>query len=135
MTARPPILLLRGGGQVGRELERTLAPLGSLVACDRAMADLGRPDMLRERIRAVAPDVIVNAADFTGVDRAEAEPEACRRVNAEAVAIVAEETRRLGALLVHYSTDYVFDGAKAGWYDETDDPRPLDIYGATKLEG
>lgn len=135
MTARPPILLLGRGGQVGRELERALAPLGSLVACDRAAADLGRPDVLRERIRAVAPDVIVNAAAFTGVDRAEAEPEACRRVNAEAVAVVAEEARRLGALLVHYSTDYVFDGAKAGWYDETDDPRPLGVYGATKLEG
>jgi dTDP-4-dehydrorhamnose reductase len=135
MTARPPILLLGRGGQVGRELERSLAPLGPLVACDRAAADLERPEMLRDRIRAVAPDVIVNAAAFTAVDRAETEPAACRRVNAEAVAVVAAEARRLGALLVHYSTDYVFDGTKRGWYEETDTPAPLGVYGATKLEG
>lgn len=135
MTARSPILLLGRGGQVGRELERALAPLGPLVACDRAEADLERPDVLRDRVRAVAPAVIVNAAAFTGVDRAEAEPAACRRVNAEAVAVIADEVRRSGALLVHYSTDYVFDGTQAGWYAETDAPRPLGVYGATKLAG
>lgn len=135
MTARPTILLLGRGGQVGRELERALAPLGRLVACGRGEADLERPDLLRDHIRSTAADVIVNAAAYTAVDRAEAEPELCRRVNADAVAVIAAEARRLDALFVHYSTDYVFDGTKAGWYDEADEPRPLGVYGTTKLEG
>ncbi|MFM8985329.1 MAG: dTDP-4-dehydrorhamnose reductase [Planctomycetia bacterium] len=135
MTARPTILILGRDGQVGRELVRALAPLGDLIACGRAEADLGRPDTLRDRIASVAPDVIVNAAAYTAVDRAETEPELCRRINTEAVATIAAEARRRGALLVHYSTDYVFDGTRAGWYAETDEPRPLGVYGATKLEG
>ncbi len=135
MTARPTIILLGRDGQVGRELARALAPLGDLVAWSRAEADLERPDAVRNRIGRVAADVIVNAAAYTAVDRAETEPETCRRVNAEAVAAIAAEARRRGALLVHYSTDYVVDGTRAGWYAETDEPRPLSVYGTTKLEG
>lgn len=135
MTSRPTILLLGRDGQVGRELVRSLAPLGDLVACGREAGDLAQPDTLRDRINAVAPDVIVNAAAYTAVDRAETEPGVCRRVNAEAVAAIAAEARRRGALLVHYSTDYVFDGMQTGWYAETDEPRPLGVYGVTKLAG
>ncbi len=129
------ILLLGKDGQLGRELERTLAPLGTLVAWGRAEADLERTDVLRDLLRGIAADVIVNAAAYTAVDRAETEAARCRRVNAEAVAVLAAEARRGNALLVHYSTDYVFDGTRAGWYAETDPPGPLGVYGTTKLEG
>jgi dTDP-4-dehydrorhamnose reductase len=133
MTAT--ILLLGKDGQVGRELLRALAPAGSLVAYDRPELDFERPAALRDLIRDTAPDVIVNAAAYTAVERAEAEPETARRVNADAVAVVAAEAQRRNALLVHYSTDYVFDGTLPGWYDEDDEPRPLGVYGATKLAG
>ena len=129
------ILLLGRRGQVGRELERALAPAGRLIACDRGECDFERPDGLRDLVRRAAADVIVNAAAYTAVDRAESEPDAARRVNAEAVAVLAAEARSRGALLIHYSTDYVFDGTRAGWYVEDDPPRPLGVYGATKLEG
>lgn len=135
MTHPLKILLLGKDGQLGRELERTLAPLGTLVAWGRAEADLERPDMLRDLLREIAADVIVNAAAYTAVDRAETDAARCRRVNAEAVAVLAAEARRGNPLLVHYSTDYVFDGTRAGWYAETDPPRPLGVYGTTKLEG
>jgi len=133
MTAT--ILLLGKEGQVGRELVRSLAPAGTVVSCARPALDFERPETLRDVVRRTAPDVIVNAAAYTAVDRAEAEPDACRRVNGEAVAVLAAEAERLGALLVHYSTDYVFDGTQAGWYDEGDATHPLGVYAATKLEG
>ena len=135
MTARPTILLLGRGGQVGRELERSLAPLGRVRAYDRPDVDFHEPQTLREVVRRDAPAVIVNAAAHTAVDRAEQEPEAAERINATAVAELAAAARDRGALLIHYSTDYVFDGTKAGWYEETDLPAPLGVYGATKLAG
>ena len=129
------ILLLGKDGQVGHELCRTLPALGGVVALDRPEIDFERPDTLAELVRREAPDVIVNAAAYTAVDRAEAEPDRARLVNADAVAALAAAADRLGGLLVHYSTDYVFDGTKAGPYVETDQPAPLGVYGATKLAG
>jgi dTDP-4-dehydrorhamnose reductase len=129
------ILLFGTSGQVGAELARALPALGVVLGLDRAAADFGDPDALRAAIRRERPDVVVNAAAYTAVDRAEAEPDEARRVNADAVGAMADEVRRLGAWLVHYSTDYVFDGGKAGAYVETDQPHPLNVYGATKLAG
>ena len=134
MSTPPKILLLGKNGQVGRELQRSLAS-ARVVALDRPELDFERLDELRAIVRREAADVIVNAAAYTAVDRAEAEPAICRRINADAVAAVATEARSLGSLLVHYSTDYVFDGTKKGWYEETDEPKPLGVYGMTKLEG
>lgn len=129
------ILLTGKGGQVGWELERALAPLGELIAFDRAELDLADPDELTSVLRDVKPAIIVNAAAYTAVDRAEAEREAAFSVNARAPALIAEEARRLGALLVHYSTDYVFDGTKPVAYTEDDATCPLGVYGASKLAG
>ncbi len=129
------IVLLGKHGQVGWELRRSLALLGPLIAFDRSEADLAQPDRLREQLRAAAPEIIVNAAAYTAVDKAEEEPELARRINTEAVALLAEEARRLRAWLVHYSTDYVFDGAKASAYRETDPTAPLNVYGLTKRDG
>jgi dTDP-4-dehydrorhamnose reductase len=129
------ILLTGAGGQLGHELAQRLAPLGALAAFTRADLDLERPDQLREVIRRVAPTVIVNAAAYTAVDRAESEPERAAAVNRDAVAVIAEEAQRLRATVVHYSTDYVFDGTKAGWYTEDDPTNPLSTYGRTKWEG
>lgn len=129
------ILLLGKDGQVGYELRRVLAPLGELVGLDRRELDLGDAGAIRARVREAKPGVIVNAAAYTAVDRAESEPELARAVNATAPGILAGEARRLGAVLVHYSTDYVFDGEKAGPYTEDDAPAPLNQYGRTKLEG
>ncbi len=135
-TTRPPkIVLLGATGQVGRELLGPLAACGELVACGRSRADLERPEAVVELLRREAPRVIVNAAAHTAVDRAEAEPDRARLVNASAVGAIADEAARQGATLVHYSTDYVFDGTKNGCYAETDEPRPLSVYGGTKLEG
>lgn len=129
------LLVIGRDGQVGRELQRSLPALGRVVACGRPEADLEHPDTVRAIIRREAPDVVVNAAAYTAVDKAETEPERARLVNATAVAEIAAEAARLGATLIHYSTDYVFDGTKEGAYVETDAPRPLGVYGATKLEG
>ncbi|MGB7542559.1 MAG: dTDP-4-dehydrorhamnose reductase [Burkholderiales bacterium] len=129
------ILLIGKNGQVGRELERALAPLGELTACDRAALDLGKPEQIVSAIRAAKPEVIVNAAAYTAVDKAESEPELAIAVNARAPGILAEEATRHGALLVHYSTDYVFDGTKKGAYTEEDKPDPPNVYGMSKLEG
>ncbi|GAB1720919.1 MAG: dTDP-4-dehydrorhamnose reductase [Nitrosospira sp.] len=133
------ILLFGKGGQVGWELQRSLAPLGDLVAVDfdtrEFCGDFTHLDGIAETIRAVVPDVIVNAAAHTAVDKAENEPEAARTVNALAPAAIASEASRLGAWLVHYSTDYVFDGSGSRPWVETDDTRPLNVYGSTKLEG
>jgi len=128
-------LLLGATGQVGRELSRVLPALGELVACDRQAADLERPAEVEALLRRERPTVIVNAAAYTAVDRAEQDPERAKLVNAIAVAAIAAEAARLNALLVHFSTDYVFDGESSGPYRETDEPRPLSVYGATKLAG
>lgn len=134
------ILLLGQNGQVGWELQRSLAPLGDLVALDRQGAnglvgDLSDLDGLAATVRAVQPQVIVNAAAHTAVDRAESEPELAQRINADAPAVLAREAAAAGALLVHYSTDYVFDGSGNQPWHEDDATSPLGIYGRTKLMG
>jgi dTDP-4-dehydrorhamnose reductase len=129
------ILLFGSTGQVGWELRRTLAPLGDVTCVDRRQADLTDKDALRRAVRAAEPTLIVNAAAYTAVDLAESEPEVARAVNGEAPGVLAEEARRLGAVLVHYSTDYVFDGKKTDAYTEEDPPAPLNAYGASKLLG
>ena len=129
------ILLTGRGGQVGWELERALAPLGEVIAFDRAGLDLADPDRVRSALRELKPGVVVNAAAYTAVGRAESEPDAAFAINARAPGILAEEATRLGALLIHYSTDYVFDGTKAEPCTEDDIPNPLNVYGASKLEG
>jgi dTDP-4-dehydrorhamnose reductase len=129
------ILLLGANGQVGWELQRSLAPLGNVTACDRAKADLSDLDALRAVVRAVRANIIVNAAAYTAVDKAESEPDLATRINAGAVELLAEEAARANALLVHYSTDYVFDGEKAGAYVETDEANPLSRYGLSKYQG
>ena len=130
------VLLLGRNGQLGWELQRALAPLGELIALDRSEGgDLGDSDTLRATVRRVAPDVIVNAAAYTAVDKAESEPNAARQINATAAGVLAEETKALGALLVHYSTDYIFDGAGTDWRFEDAPTGPLSVYGKTKLEG
>lgn len=130
-----PILLLGKDGQVGWQLQRSLAPLGRVTAVGRAECDLSDLDGLRALIRAEKPKIIVNAAAYTAVDKAESEPQLAQRINADAPAVMAEEARALGALLVHYSTDYVFDGRKREAYVETDAPNPLSVYGRSKLAG
>ena len=134
------ILLLGKNGQVGWELQRALAPLGELTACDfdsagALKADFSRPETLPALIRAVAPDLIVNAAAHTAVDKAESEPEFARTLNAGAPGVVAREAQARGALLVHYSTDSVFDGSGSQPRDEDAATAPLSVYGRTKLEG
>jgi len=129
------ILLTGRNGQVGWELERTLPALGSVIAADRETLDLSDPDAIRRVVREAKPDVIVNPAAYTAVDRAESEPELARQINGVAPGVLAEEAKRTGALLVHYSTDYVFDGTKSTPYTEEDLPNPLNVYGRTKLEG
>ena len=129
------ILLTGRNGQVGWELERVLAPLGELIATGRAELDLADPEAIRRAVSSVKPDVIVNAAAYTAVDRAESESEIAMRINGDAPDVLAEEAKRIGALLVHYSTDYVFDGTKTAPYVEHDAPNPLNVYGASKLAG
>ena len=134
------ILLLGKNGQVGWELQRALAPLGELTACDfdspgSLKADFLQPDTLPALIRATAPQLIVNAAAHTAVDKAESEPELARTINATACGVIAREAAARGALLVHYSTDYVFDGSGSQPRDEDAATGPLSVYGQTKLEG
>jgi len=129
------ILLTGRNGQVGWELERALPALGELIATDRAILDLADPEAIRRVVRDAEPEVIVNAAAYTAVDQAESDPELAMRINGIAPGVLAEEAKRLGALLVHYSTDYVFDGTKAEPYLEADATKPINVYGATKLEG
>ncbi len=129
------ILLTGRNGQVGWELERALAPLGEVIATDRATLDLADPDAIRRVVREVKPQIIVNAAAYTAVDKAESEPELAMRINGFAPGVLAEEAKRLGALLVHYSTDYVFDGEKTTPYIEEDEPNPINVYGKSKLHG
>lgn len=129
------ILLLGKGGQVGWELQRSLAPLGELIVMGTAEANFERPEDLPELVARIAPDVIVNAGAYTAVDKAESETDKAYRINAEAVGILAEEAARTNAWLVHYSTDYVFDGKKVGPYSEDDPANPLSIYGKSKFAG
>ena len=133
------ILLLGKNGQVGWELQRSLAPLGEVTALDRYSTDfcgdLGNLAGLRETVQRLRPQVIVNAAAHTAVDKAESEPELARLINATAPGVLAQEAHQLGAWLVHYSTDYVFDGSGSQPWVETDTPAPLSVYGHTKLEG
>lgn len=131
----PRILLIGKNGQVGWELNRTLLPLGEITAVDYPEIDLAKPDQIRNLVREVKPDLIVNAAAYTAVDQAEDEPELATAVNGTAPGILAEEAKRIGAVLVHYSTDYVFDGKKRTPYTEEDEPNPLNVYGKTKLAG
>jgi dTDP-4-dehydrorhamnose reductase len=129
------ILLTGRNGQVGWELERALPALGEVVATDRSTLDVADPEAIRRVVRDIRPNVIVNAAAYTAVDRAESEPDVAMRVNAVAPGVLAEEAKRLGALMVHYSTDYVFDGRKRSPYREDDAPNPISHYAHTKLEG
>ena len=141
-----PILLVGGSGQVGWELRQCLPLLGSVVVASRTPPaalrrpqwqpiDLLNPESIRNAVREVQPRLIVNAAAYTAVDRAESQPEMAHAVNGEAPGILAEEAARLGAALVHYSTDYVFDGSKDTPWTEDDTPRPINVYGETKLAG
>lgn len=133
------MLLFGKGGQVGWELQRSLAPLGEVIALDTDSQDLcgdfTRLDDIAQTVRAIAPDVIVNAAAYTAVDKAESEPELVRTINALVPGLLARESRELGSWLIHYSTDYVFDGRGSKPWVETDPTGPLSVYGATKLEG
>jgi dTDP-4-dehydrorhamnose reductase len=129
-------LLVTGStGQIGWQLQRTLAPLGEVIAFTRTQLDLADREAAARLVRELAPDVVVNAAAYTAVDKAESEPELAHTVNAIAPGRIAEELARTGGLFVHYSTDYVFDGTKAGPYKEDDPTGPLNVYGQTKLAG
>jgi len=133
------ILLLGKNGQVGWELQRSLAPLGEVIAVDHdsqeLCGDFTNMQGLIQTVRAVAPDIIVNAAAHTAVDKAESEPEIVRTINSLAPTMLAQEAKRSGAWLIHFSTDYVFDGSGEKPWVETDDTGPLNVYGETKLEG
>ena len=134
-NSRPKILLTGKTGQVGRELTPLLDRVGEVTALDRQQLDLTKPDEIRQVVRGVRPDLIVNAAAYTAVDRAESEEAVAQAINAVAPGVLAEEAKKLGALLVHYSTDYIFDGTKGRPYEENDPTNPLSAYGRTKLEG
>ncbi|NLI41343.1 MAG: dTDP-4-dehydrorhamnose reductase [Caldisericales bacterium] len=129
------ILQIGTKGQLGWELLRTCAPLGEVIALDYPAVDLSDSAGLRELVRSTNPDIIINAAAYTNVDKAESEPELARAINATGPGILAEEAKKINAVLVHYSTDYVFDGTKGSPYTEADTPNPLSVYGQTKLEG
>jgi dTDP-4-dehydrorhamnose reductase len=129
------VLLTGSTGQVGYELVRSLQGVGEVVAVDRSVMDLSNLDQVRDVIRSVQPQLIVNPAAYTAVDKAESEPELAFRINGEAPGVMAEEARKLGAALVHYSTDYVFDGAQPAPRVEDDAVGPLSVYGASKLAG
>lgn len=130
-----PMLLIGKGGQIGSELAGLLPRLGEVVALGRAELDLSNPEEIREAIRRARPRLIVNAAAYTAVDQAEKEPSLAQAINADAPEIMAEEAKKFSASLVHYSTDYVFDGTKNAPYLEDDPPNPLSVYGRTKLAG
>jgi dTDP-4-dehydrorhamnose reductase len=134
-ATQPRILIVGNAGQLGRELQRIFAGAGSITAVDREEVDLRDPAQTHALVRRASPDLILNAAAYTAVDRAEAEPALAYAINSEAPRILAEEALERDALFVHYSTDYVFDGSKPGPWVETDAPNPLNVYGASKLEG
>jgi dTDP-4-dehydrorhamnose reductase len=132
---RKQILLLGKNGQIGWELQHTLASIGNVIACDRSTANLADPQSLVKVIRDVNPNIIVNAAAYTAVDKAESEPALAMQINGTAPGILAEEAKKIGSILIHYSTDYVFDGKSQTPYRETDTPNPLNVYGQTKFAG
>ena len=129
------ILLLGKYGQLGWELQRTIAPLGDILALDFPQIDLKQEGSLREPIHDIRPRVILNATAYTAVDRAESEPEIAQAINTHAPRMMAEEAKKIGAAIIHYSTDYVFDGTKGSDYLEQDTPNPLNVYGQSKLAG
>ena len=135
MSGLPRVLIVGNAGQVGVELQRSFAGCGKIIGVDRESVDLAQADQVRELVRRVEPKIILNAAAYTAVDRAESEPALAMAINAEAPRILAEEALGCNALLVHYSTDYVFDGSKQGEWTEQDTPAPLNAYGASKLAG
>jgi dTDP-4-dehydrorhamnose reductase len=132
---KPAILLIGTNGQVGRELNIMLPRVGEVTALDRQRLDLTQPEEIRRAIRTFHPAFIINAAAYTAVDKAESEESVARAINAEAPGVMAEEAKKIGATLIHYSTDYVFDGAKTTPYAEDDPTNPKNAYGRTKLEG
>lgn len=132
---KPAILLIGTNGQVGRELNSRLPRIGEVTPLDRQRLDLAQPAEIRRAIRAFHPAIIVNVAAYTAVDQAESEEALARAINAEAPAVMAEEAKKIGASLIHFSTDYVFDGSKISPYVEDDPPNPQNVYGKTKLEG
>jgi dTDP-4-dehydrorhamnose reductase len=129
------LLLLGNTGQLGWELQRSLQPLGVVTACDYPEINMADAGSIRKAVQACHPDVIINATAYTAVDKAESEPELAEAINGRGPGILAEEARMLRAVLIHYSTDYVFDGNKGAPYFETDLPHPLNVYGASKLHG
>ncbi|PFG21622.1 dTDP-4-dehydrorhamnose reductase [Pseudomonas lurida] len=129
------ILIIGQHGQVSRELQRHLQGLGELIVLGRDQLDLANPDQIRQQVRAHRPDLIINAAAHTAVDQAQSEPEVAFAINATAPGVLAEEAKALGIPLIHYSTDYVFDGSKPAPYTEADTPNPLGVYGQSKLAG
>lgn len=135
MTVPLKTLITGQHGQVSQALQQQLQGLGELIILGRSQLDLANPDQIRKHIRAHSPDLIINAAAHTAVDLAESEPDAAFAINAIAPGILAEEAKALGIPLIHYSTDYVFDGSKPAPYTETDTPNPLGVYGQSKLDG
>jgi dTDP-4-dehydrorhamnose reductase len=131
----PRFFITGANGQLGFELQRALAPMGEVTACGRDACDLSNPDSIRAAVRAAKPDVIFSAGAYTAVDKAESEPNLAQAVNSDAPGILGEEAAKLGALVIHYSTDYVFDGTKTAAYSEDDVTNPLGVYGKTKLAG
>lgn len=129
------ILLIGSNGQVGKELQQILPFYGDIISVARPTVDLTQPDTLRSVIRSKQPQIIINAAAYTAVDKAESEPELATAINAIAPLIIAQESQKLGACLIHFSTDYVFDGNGCSPYQETDATNPLSVYGKTKLAG
>jgi dTDP-4-dehydrorhamnose reductase len=129
------ILITGATGQVGWQLQRALLPLGEVIAHTRSELNLADPDATANFVRELAPDIVVNAAAYTHVDKAESEPELAQTINAITPGRIADQLAQTGALLIHYSTDYVFDGVKADAYDEKDPTGPLNIYGRSKLAG
>jgi dTDP-4-dehydrorhamnose reductase len=135
LSAAPRILIVGNAGQLGRELERIFAGVGPMVAVDRESVDLADADQTRALVRRAEPSIILNAAAYTAVDRAESESELAYAINEQAPRVLAEEALQRGAIFVHYSTDYIFDGSKPEPWVETDLPHPLNVYGASKLAG
>lgn len=129
------ILVTGRNGQVGHELRRTLSTLGDIIALGRDKLDLTNPDQIRTQIQTIKPDYIVNAAAYTAVDAAESDADTAMQINGTAPGVIAEEAKKIGAAVIHYSTDYVFDGCKTTPYVETDAPNPVGVYGETKLAG
>ena len=135
MSVWPRVLVTGADGQVGRALLKSFAGSAEVIGCNRTSLDLSNPDKIREKVRAVAPDIIVNAGAYTAVDKAESEQDLAYAINARAPGVLAEEAQRASALLIHYSTDYVFDGSKREPWVEDDATGPLSVYGASKLAG